>query len=138
MCQGDGLITAATESEKDGLEPDLHRGVRSESEASSSTSFEADTLPSAQSGGGRRNKPAVQLLALDMDGTLLDSSSKVLPSSVEAIKAAIAAGTRVCLATGKARPAAVTAMTRVGLAGELLIPELLNSTETLFVTRPMQ
>ena len=29
----------------------------------------------------------IRLLALDMDGTLLDSNSKVLPSSIKAIKA---------------------------------------------------
>lgn len=28
----------------------------------------------------------IRLLALDMDGTLLDSNSKVLPSSIKAIK----------------------------------------------------
>lgn len=50
-------------------------------------------------------------------GTLLDSSSKVLPSSVAALKAALARGVTVCLATGKARPAAVAATQAVGLAG---------------------
>jgi hypothetical protein len=88
-----------------------------------------------------------------MDGTLLDSSSRVLPSSVEALRAAIDAGvtvqlparpecpnlaflrtvsaaaaprmscvlcvsSQVCLATGKARPAAIAAMDTVGLSGE--------------------
>ena len=52
-----------------------------------------------------------------MDGTLLDSTSQVLPSSVEALKAALKLGVTVCLATGKARPAAMTAMQKVGLAG---------------------
>ena len=42
---------------------------------------------------------------------------QVLPSSVEAIRAATARGVRVCLATGKARPAAFRALTPVGLAG---------------------
>ena len=59
----------------------------------------------------------IKLLALDMDGTLLDSRSQVLASSVEALKAALGSGITVCLATGKARPAAMTAMSRVGLAG---------------------
>ena len=52
-----------------------------------------------------------------MDGTLLDSRSQVLPSSVRALKAALKAGVTVCLATGKARPAAIAAMAKVGLAG---------------------
>ncbi len=50
-------------------------------------------------------------------GTLLDSNSKVLPSSVSAIKAALDQGVLVCLATGKARPAAISALQSVGLAG---------------------
>lgn len=55
------------------------------------------------------------------DGTLLDSRSRVLPSSVAAIKAALARGVTVFLATGKARPAAIKAMEAVGLAGEGLV-----------------
>jgi hypothetical protein len=55
------------------------------------------------------------------DGTLLDSSSRVLPSSVAAIRAAIGRGITVFLATGKARPAAIRAMQAVGLAGEGLV-----------------
>jgi hydroxymethylpyrimidine pyrophosphatase-like HAD family hydrolase len=56
-----------------------------------------------------------------MDGTLLDSSSRVLPSSVDAIRAALGRGVTVVLATGKARPAAIKAMRAVGLAGEGLV-----------------
>ncbi len=67
----------------------------------------------------RKRDRRVKLLALDMDGTLLDSQSKVLPSSVDALHAALAVGVKVCLATGKARPAALRAMERVGLAGRV-------------------
>lgn len=56
-----------------------------------------------------------------MDGTLLDSSSRVLPSSVSAIRAALDAGVTIMLATGKARPAALAAMSKVGLAGDGLV-----------------
>ncbi|KAG1675313.1 hypothetical protein FOA52_015987 [Chlamydomonas sp. UWO 241] len=63
----------------------------------------------------------VRLVALDMDGTLLDARSKIRPSSVAAIRAAIAAGVSVILATGKARPAALAAATVAGLAGEGLL-----------------
>ncbi|PSC68822.1 Haloacid dehalogenase-like hydrolase family isoform 2 [Micractinium conductrix] len=68
-----------------------------------------------------RTRTEAQLLALDMDGTLLDSSSRVLPSSVAAIQAALARGITVFLATGKARPAAIRAMQAVGLAGEGMV-----------------
>jgi hypothetical protein len=50
-------------------------------------------------------------------GTLLDSNSRVLPSSAEALRAALAAGVTVVLATGKARPAAMAALSEVGLTG---------------------
>jgi Cof subfamily protein (haloacid dehalogenase superfamily) len=63
----------------------------------------------------------LKLLALDMDGTLLDSNSKILDSSVEAIKLALERQVQVILATGKARPAAIAAMEKVGLAGEGLV-----------------
>lgn len=73
----------------------------------------------AQRGRRRRRRPraGVRLVALDMDGTLLDSASRVLPSSVAAMRAALAQGVRVCLATGKARPAAMAALLTVGLVG---------------------
>ncbi|KAF5829542.1 hypothetical protein DUNSADRAFT_15939 [Dunaliella salina] len=63
----------------------------------------------------------IRLVALDMDGTLLDNSSRIHPDSAEAIKAACAAGVRVLLATGKARPAAIRAADMAGLAGDNLL-----------------
>mmetsp|Transcript_27098 Transcript_27098/g.73240 ORF Transcript_27098/g.73240 Transcript_27098/m.73240 type:complete len:273 (+) Transcript_27098:348-1166(+) len=56
-----------------------------------------------------------------MDGTLLDNSSRIHPDSAEAIRAACAAGVRVVLATGKARPAAIRAADMAGLAGDNLL-----------------
>lgn len=44
---------------------------------------------------------AFELIALDMDGTLLDSRKRVLPSSVEAISEAAAAGKHVAIASGR-------------------------------------
>lgn len=105
--QGSGLIAAADSTS------DVHDGEKVESKLSTSSQTAAAESPPRR----RRGALDIKLLALDMDGTLLDSSSKVLPSSVEALKAALSAGVRVCLATGKARPAAVAAMARVGLAG---------------------
>ncbi len=43
-----------------------------------------------------------ELIAFDMDGTLLDSTKKVLPSSVEAIGEAQAAGKHVAICSGRA------------------------------------
>jgi hypothetical protein len=59
----------------------------------------------------------VKLLAIDMDGTLLNSSSEISARTVEALRVALDSGVRVVLATGKARPAAMAALSRVGLAG---------------------
>lgn len=44
---------------------------------------------------------AYQLIAFDMDGTLLDSKKDVSPSSVEAIDEALAAGKDVAIASGR-------------------------------------
>lgn len=108
--QGQGLIAAQAGA-------DLHSGDKVE--AAASTSSDDSALTAGGAATLRRRPPSVKLLALDMDGTLLDSRSKVLPSSAEALKAALAAGTRVCLATGKARPAAIAAMAKAGLAGRV-------------------
>lgn len=61
------------------------------------------------------------LVALDMDGTLLDSSSNITPESAEVIRAAAAAGVNVILATGKARPAAIAAARKAKLEGDALL-----------------
>ncbi|CAI5520764.1 unnamed protein product [Closterium sp. Naga37s-1] len=52
-----------------------------------------------------------------MDGTLLNSASKIAPSTAEALRAAHARGVRVAIATGKARPAAMSALGAAGLVG---------------------
>ncbi|EFJ39827.1 hypothetical protein VOLCADRAFT_100503, partial [Volvox carteri f. nagariensis] len=59
----------------------------------------------------------VAIVALDLDGTLLDSRSRILPSSAAAIRAAVAAGVLVVAATGKARPAALAAAASAGGEG---------------------
>ena len=45
-----------------------------------------------------------QLIAFDMDGTLLDSNKKILPSSLAAISDAADAGKTVILSTGRCLP----------------------------------
>lgn len=66
-------------------------------------------------------QPRVRLVALDMDGTLLNSASKVEPASAAVIRAAAAAGVNVILATGKARPAALAACREARLEGDDLL-----------------
>lgn len=100
-------------------------GSGSASAASTSASDDRPTAaPGGGAGGGRGAKfrsSAPRLVAIDMDGTLLDSQSRVLPSSAEAIRAALARGVRVVIATGKARPAAIAACEAAGLAGDALL-----------------
>jgi len=54
-----------------------------------------------------------------MDGTLLNSASRLTPRTVDALRAALARpGKTVMVATGKCRPAALAACRAAGLAGE--------------------
>ena len=94
----------------------------------------ADTKASHAESASLRRGPRpgdIKLVAIDMDGTLLDSSSHVLPSSVDALRRALWRGVTIMLATGKARPAARAAMAAVGLAGvflgDLLSPSRCNA-----------
>lgn len=58
---------------------------------------------------------AYQLIALDMDGTLLDSKKRVLPSSLDAIRRASDAGKAVAISSG--RCPAMVALYRDDLPG---------------------
>jgi rRNA maturation RNase YbeY len=69
----------------------------------------------------RSGRSDVKLICLDMDGTLLDSNSCVLESSVEALHMAMKNDIKVILATGKARPAAIKAMEGARLMGDTLV-----------------
>lgn len=57
----------------------------------------------------------VKLLAIDLDGTLLTKSKQILPSSVEAIDEARAAGVTVLLASGRIAPSMRPFAERLGL-----------------------
>jgi Cof subfamily protein (haloacid dehalogenase superfamily) len=58
-----------------------------------------------------------QLVALDVDGTLLDSRHRLAPETVQAIREAQARGARICLATGKLLVSARDLVERLGLHG---------------------
>eukprot|EP00241_Pyramimonas_parkeae_P002343 CAMPEP_0114241078 /NCGR_PEP_ID=MMETSP0058-20121206/9445_1 /TAXON_ID=36894 /ORGANISM="Pyramimonas parkeae, CCMP726" /LENGTH=529 /DNA_ID=CAMNT_0001353589 /DNA_START=221 /DNA_END=1810 /DNA_ORIENTATION=+ len=69
----------------------------------------------------RARRPArreIKLIGLDMDGTFLNSRVEVSTRNAQAVRAAQAAGVRVFVATGKARPAAVKACTPAALVGD--------------------
>jgi rRNA maturation RNase YbeY len=129
--RGAGLIEMATSAASDDDDEDDGRGGGGSTSTSSSSSTSGFSSSGSSAGysaegiglktGGFRSS-GVRLVALDMDGTLLDSKSRILPSSVKAIRAALDKGVRVVLATGKARPAAVAACEAAGLAGARLDP----------------
>lgn len=56
----------------------------------------------------------VQLLVVDLDGTLLTSDRQIPPGVVSAVQAAQARGVRVCVATGRIWPSAEPYIRRVG------------------------
>ena len=74
-----------------------------------SLGWNADGLISAS--GSAMSLDAV---VIDMDGTALNSSSKMAQSTVEALRDLIAADKKVVVATGKARVAAQAAFTDAG------------------------
>jgi hypothetical protein len=91
------------------------------SPSSSSSDISSSSSSSSSSSMRRSRLPQVPLVALDMDGTLLDSSSNISPGSAAAIRAALSAGVQVILATGKARPAAIAACRKAQLEGNHLL-----------------
>ena len=59
----------------------------------------------------------IDLIALDLDGTLLDPSGRVTQTSKDAIAQARAAGVEVFLATGRAAPEAAYFAQEAGCPG---------------------
>ena len=65
-----------------------------------------------------KEEDRIQLVAVDLDGTMLTSDQQIRDSSRDAIQEAIGRNIRVVVATGKARPGAINACQRFGLYGE--------------------
>ncbi|UQZ33308.1 phosphoglycolate phosphatase [Paenibacillus sp. PK3_47] len=62
-----------------------------------------------------------RLLALDMDGTLLNDEQLITPKTVEWIKKAIDAGVHVCLSTGRASRSAMPYAEQLGLKTPMIM-----------------
>jgi len=60
--------------------------------------------------------PAYRLIALDMDGTLLDDDKRIPRENVEWIRKAADAGVAVCLATGRGRHDILPYLNELGLS----------------------
>ncbi|KAG6547972.1 hypothetical protein Mapa_010794 [Marchantia paleacea] len=66
----------------------------------------------------RPPKAGVKILFCDMDGTLLNSKSRVSEATRDALYAVLAKGVQIIIATGKTRHGAMAALEPVGLVGE--------------------
>ncbi|CAL9187207.1 endoribonuclease YBEY, chloroplastic [Musa acuminata AAA Group] len=73
---------------------------------------------SKDAGSLRFYKPKFSYIFCDMDGTLLNSKSQISVTNAEAIKAAVSRGVNIIIATGKTRPAVISALKMVDLAGK--------------------
>ncbi len=60
-------------------------------------------------------RPPIQLVATDLDGTLLNSQHELTPRTEAALRAALARGVQIVLATGKTRASAVDLIRRLDL-----------------------
>ncbi|KAF6160637.1 hypothetical protein GIB67_019577 [Kingdonia uniflora] len=69
-------------------------------------------------GSLRFYNPKFSYIFCDMDGTLLNSKSQISATTAAALREAMSRGVKVVIATGKARPAVVTALRAVDLAGK--------------------
>ncbi|MBK8985879.1 MAG: HAD family hydrolase [Chloroflexi bacterium] len=60
--------------------------------------------------------PRIQLIALDLDGTLLSDDGTVSPRNTWAVRTAVAQNVQVILATGKTRSSAVALLPQLGIS----------------------
>eukprot|EP00271_Cylindrocystis_brebissonii_P014287 TRINITY_DN3559_c0_g1_i1.p1 TRINITY_DN3559_c0_g1~~TRINITY_DN3559_c0_g1_i1.p1 ORF type:complete len:759 (-),score=98.35 TRINITY_DN3559_c0_g1_i1:657-2864(-) len=123
--KGEGLIEASLPKIKEGGSGQGNKNTIVDGSKAAAAAVEvngvpsnvATTLDSASKNSPRQKKPPFRYLFCDMDGTLLNSKSQVAPNTAEALRAAKARGVTVVIATGKARPAAMSALSTVGLVG---------------------
>lgn len=93
-------------------------GSDSSDEASACTGTVVHGETARLPGGAVTNASGIQLVCLDMDGTLLNSASQISHITARVLRQCIAVeGVTVMLATGKARPAAMSACSAAGLTG---------------------
>lgn len=67
------------------------------------------------------NHNQVKLIAIDMDGTLLDSQKEIPVENIQAIQEAAAAGIKIVLCTGRPRSGIVPHFEKLGLSEEKYI-----------------
>jgi hypothetical protein len=60
------------------------------------------------------------LIAIDVDGTLLDEKHRLTPAVIEAVREAAACGAEIVLATGRGPSNSIPLLEEIGLAGTLI------------------
>ncbi|KAJ9701878.1 hypothetical protein PVL29_003902 [Vitis rotundifolia] len=98
--KGKGLIQSAYDAETDG------------------NSHTENSDDRKKEGSLRFYKPKFSYIFCDMDGTMLNSKSQITAATAKALKEALSRGVKVVVATGKARPAVITALKAVDLVGK--------------------
>ncbi|XP_024985907.1 endoribonuclease YBEY, chloroplastic [Cynara cardunculus var. scolymus] len=90
----------------------------------SASTAEDDESPLPKTPDGRKKagslrfyKPKFNYIFCDMDGTLLNSESRISATNANALREASSRGVKVVIATGKTRPAAIALLKMVDLAG---------------------
>ena len=71
--------------------------------------------------GGIRRMPEITMLAIDLDGTLLTDDKRISAACAEAIRDAMNAGLKVCIATGRAWPGAKEFVREIGTDADRLV-----------------
>lgn len=66
------------------------------------------------------NRTSIRLLALDIDGTLLDPQFKITPQNLAALRAAHTAGVEIVLATGRRHDYALPVAREIGIPSWLI------------------
>lgn len=86
---------------------------------------EANGNPQMDQAGDRKKegclrfyRPKFSFIFCDMDGTLLNSKSRITQPTAKALKEATSRGVKVVIATGKTRPAAINLLKTVNLSGK--------------------
>ncbi|KAF5936123.1 hypothetical protein HYC85_027252 [Camellia sinensis] len=110
--KGKGLIQSANDAETNGMphidNPDDCR-----------ENLTHELLKDRKKEGSLRfYKPKFSYIFCDMDGTLLNSQSQVSSTTAKALREALSRGVKVVIATGKTRPAVISALKMVDLAGK--------------------
>ncbi|KAL9443233.1 hypothetical protein AB3S75_016566 [Citrus x aurantiifolia] len=92
--------------------------IQSAYDSETNTNIQVENSDDRKKEGSLRfYKPKFSYIFCDMDGTLLNSESQISLTTAKALKEALSRGLKVVVATGKTRPAVISALKKVDLVG---------------------